>query len=979
MQTYGFDGVDIDWEYPSAPERSGKATDFESYVKFLTFLKAALGRSGHKYGLSITLPSSYWYLKNFDIVKLSESVDWFNMMSYDLHGTWDSSDKWIGAIVQAHTNLTEINQALDLLWRNDIDPAKVVLGLGFYGRSFTLANPSCTDPGCPFSGGGRAGECTANVGTLSYAEIDRLVASGAKVDLIKDAAVKRVLWGGDQWVSYDDAETMAMKVDYANTNCLGGTMIWAVSLDDNKGSAADALSKSTGRKALAASPKRSDPFKASGPCFITECFEKPTCPSGYGAVQQINGNKQDVNIDHGCAKKEKRTYCCPSDDMPTCQWRGSAPACDVGGGCKSDESALTYDTGGCSTGHKKLCCKNNGADVSLSQCLWKGSAPRCERDNSCPKDHPRELARSISGDNQQECDVYGFGDSQTKQLKVFCCTDPAPYTGCDWYTDGDKNPPPSPRPARCSGRCPIGKTLVATDNMCLAGGTRALCCDPVHTYNDNYVTDFKNSLLRFSDDHKCPADQLEGGIHTKRSHIAARHPMSYYANVVQPNLLSRDFKSMGGYETLQILYAALPLGTQLSSLIVEAYNEVIGKKINLLAVKDLQTGIDADPYNNRLFGLATMLCDWSRAKGAVDGRGANEDVCILPPDNQDFSDIPDSTDDPYKLRRRERKGGLASLLRQVSFRLTPRVSPISSDLPNSPRSRALSNSSSLYLPILSELSKSSGSASSDAGSRVRKRVFDADAGASVREDGGIPSTGQLMNAVMHDGLPLLYMQHVRYQANDPNNRDRDTILEVVYDITNRPDLQFFTAATAIGPYQEDRFAVFHFHTLGVQTEPSGTTYPMHQYVHAFHAQRVQRAQRRPEQWTVVQDETTGGANIPNDMHGGTHQTPGPNARTEVLRCPRVARQQPTVWLPGNQLHQPLQNMQQTITDFGTHMRNAGILVAENFPHWNTQRNRWDWENNPNDPDYYTSDSFGPIENGVRDSPVRMDPDAGWPT
>lgn len=62
-------------------------------------------------------------------------VDWFNVMTYDLHGTWDAGVKSIGNIVQAHTNLTEINLALQLLWRNNIDPAKVNMGLGFYGRS----------------------------------------------------------------------------------------------------------------------------------------------------------------------------------------------------------------------------------------------------------------------------------------------------------------------------------------------------------------------------------------------------------------------------------------------------------------------------------------------------------------------------------------------------------------------------------------------------------------------------------------------------------------------------------------------------------------------------------------------------------------------------------------------------------------------------------------------------------------------------
>lgn len=87
-------------------------------------------------------------------------------MSYDIHGTWDGDNPYTQRVVNPHTNLTEISDGLDLLWRNKIDPSKVALGLGFYGRSFTLSDPSCNIPGCPFardrggSGGGNPGECT---------------------------------------------------------------------------------------------------------------------------------------------------------------------------------------------------------------------------------------------------------------------------------------------------------------------------------------------------------------------------------------------------------------------------------------------------------------------------------------------------------------------------------------------------------------------------------------------------------------------------------------------------------------------------------------------------------------------------------------------------------------------------------------------------------------------------------------------------
>lgn len=44
-------------------------------------------------------------------------------MSYDMHGTWDKESKWLGAYLNAHTNLTEIESlGLDLLWRMNIPP-----------------------------------------------------------------------------------------------------------------------------------------------------------------------------------------------------------------------------------------------------------------------------------------------------------------------------------------------------------------------------------------------------------------------------------------------------------------------------------------------------------------------------------------------------------------------------------------------------------------------------------------------------------------------------------------------------------------------------------------------------------------------------------------------------------------------------------------------------------------------------------------
>jgi chitinase len=86
--------------------------------------------------------------------------------------------------------------------------------------------------GCPFKEAGKGGECTGAPGVLSAAEISKIIANGGKMTLDTTAAVQIVTWNTDQWVSWDDVKTLAMKVQYANRRCLGGLMVWALDLDD---------------------------------------------------------------------------------------------------------------------------------------------------------------------------------------------------------------------------------------------------------------------------------------------------------------------------------------------------------------------------------------------------------------------------------------------------------------------------------------------------------------------------------------------------------------------------------------------------------------------------------------------------------------------------------------------------------------------------------------------------------------------------
>lgn len=154
-----------------------------------------------------------------------------------------------------------------------------MLGLGFYGRSFALSDASCWHPGCAFSGAGAAGACTATPGILSYYEIQDILAStGASAYLDEKAAVKYIVYGGNNWISYDDATTFKLKIDFANKKGLGGLMVWAVDQDDPELDALRAISDSAYIESSSSSP----------PVDLTKIFPSQLIPSSkaskYGLV-----------------------------------------------------------------------------------------------------------------------------------------------------------------------------------------------------------------------------------------------------------------------------------------------------------------------------------------------------------------------------------------------------------------------------------------------------------------------------------------------------------------------------------------------------------------------------------------------------------------------------------------------------------------------------------------------------------------------
>ncbi|KAF2219278.1 hypothetical protein BDZ85DRAFT_44460 [Elsinoe ampelina] len=373
MNTYGFDGLDLDWEYPTANDRGGRPQDSANFVLLSRDIKAAFGK---RYGYTITVPASYWYLQHFKLAEHQPHVDWFNLMSYDLHGTWDAASKFVGPFIAPHTNLTEIDLGLDLLWRAGVKPEKVILGQGYYGRSFTLTDPKCNKPDgiCRFSGGARPGPCSGASGILNLREILEIIDQhGLKPVHDQKAGVKWTSWDDTQWVSYDDHETLQQKREFANSRCLGGLMVWAIDQVDQKQISPQLPPLSEEEIAEAEFAYQDE--AAKGLCYTTRCDE--LCPPSDFEASKMNGQPGELSTMDRCPRRQYRRLCCTKGStMGECTWRGyRGEGLSCQGGCAEGEVALTRNTNSrtgikdhnCAGGLQTYCCRGFRPPITLEQ------------------------------------------------------------------------------------------------------------------------------------------------------------------------------------------------------------------------------------------------------------------------------------------------------------------------------------------------------------------------------------------------------------------------------------------------------------------------------------------------------------------------------------------------------------------------------------------------------------------------------------
>lgn len=216
LETYGIDGIDLDWEFPGLSWGSAAkdvAHDTDNYVLLVKQLRETLG---DKYLITyagycmdkVSVTGGYRYV---DIKEMDKYVDYVNIMTYDL----DEAPHHHSALADTRA-YRDCNRAVNAYLNAGIHPNKLVLGIPFYGRISFSKSPTA----------------------ITYKKIlsmDRYTYRRNKWDDIASCPFVEVMEGNKFYCGYDNPKSITAKGNWACAKGLYGMMYWEYDQDDARG------------------------------------------------------------------------------------------------------------------------------------------------------------------------------------------------------------------------------------------------------------------------------------------------------------------------------------------------------------------------------------------------------------------------------------------------------------------------------------------------------------------------------------------------------------------------------------------------------------------------------------------------------------------------------------------------------------------------------------------------------------------------